>query len=69
MAKKENCGCGCVPPGKTIRTKSASATPKTPKKPAKWVRKGPLKIRWPLPEGRNAPRHPRSFFLILAHPP
>jgi hypothetical protein len=35
MAKKENCGCGCVPPGKTIKTKNASKTPKTPKKPAK----------------------------------
>ena len=35
MAKKENCGCGCVPPGKTVKTKNASKTPKAPKKPAK----------------------------------
>lgn len=35
LAKKGNCGCGCVPPGKTIKTKNASKTPKTPKKPAK----------------------------------
>ena len=35
MAKKENCGCGCVPPGKKVKTKNESKTPKTPKKPAK----------------------------------
>ena len=35
MAKKMNCGCGCVPPGKTVRKKSASKNTKTPKKPAK----------------------------------
>ena len=35
MAKKMNCGCGCVPPGKTVKTKNESKTPKAPKKPAK----------------------------------
>jgi len=35
MAKKENCGCGCVPPGKKVPTKNGSKNPKTPKKPAK----------------------------------
>jgi len=35
MAKKGNCGCGCVPPGKKIKTKNGSKNPKTPKKPAK----------------------------------
>jgi hypothetical protein len=35
MAKKMNCGCGCVPPGKTVKTKKESKNPKTPKKPAK----------------------------------
>jgi hypothetical protein len=35
MAKKTNCGCGCVPPGKKIKTKNESKPPKSPKKPAK----------------------------------
>jgi hypothetical protein len=35
MAKKMSCGCGCVPPGKTVKTKNKSKNPKTPKKPAK----------------------------------
>lgn len=36
MAKKENCGCGCVPPGKTIKTKNAKAEKtKAPKKQTK----------------------------------
>jgi hypothetical protein len=35
MAKKMNCGCGCVPPGKTVKTKNGTKNPKTPKKPAK----------------------------------
>jgi len=35
MAKKMNCGCGCVPPGKTVKIKSGSKNPKTTKKPAK----------------------------------
>jgi len=32
MARKGNCGCGCVPPGKT---KKKEKTPKLPKKQAK----------------------------------
>jgi hypothetical protein len=33
LAKKENCGCGCVPPGKTVQSKPPKK--QTAKKPAK----------------------------------
>jgi hypothetical protein len=32
MAKKENCGCGCVPPGKTAKQKIKTGKKKTTKK-------------------------------------
>lgn len=32
MAKKENCGCGCVPPGKTAKQKIKTGKTKTIKK-------------------------------------
>jgi len=32
MAKKMNCGCGCVPPGKTAKQKVKTEKAKTPKK-------------------------------------
>jgi hypothetical protein len=32
LAKKMNCGCGCVPPGKTAKRKVKTETTKTPKK-------------------------------------
>jgi hypothetical protein len=32
MAKKENCGCGCVPPGKTAKQKVKTGKTKTTKK-------------------------------------
>jgi hypothetical protein len=32
LAKKENCGCGCVPPGKTAKRKVKTENAKTPKK-------------------------------------
>jgi hypothetical protein len=32
MAKKMNCGCGCVPPGKTAKRKVKTENAKTPKK-------------------------------------
>jgi hypothetical protein len=35
LAKKGNCGCGCVPPGKTSKQNSNAEKPKAPKKPAK----------------------------------
>jgi hypothetical protein len=30
--KKKNCGCGCVPPGKTAERKVKTEKAKTPKK-------------------------------------
>lgn len=35
LAKKENCGCGCVPPGKTSKSNTKSEKTKAMKKPAK----------------------------------
>lgn len=35
LAKKENCGCGCVPPGKTSKPNAKAETAKEPKKKAK----------------------------------
>lgn len=35
MAKKENCGCGCVPPGKKGKTNAETEKTKAPKKQAK----------------------------------
>lgn len=35
LAKKENCGCGCVPPGKTIKRNVKAEKAKTPKKQTK----------------------------------
>lgn len=32
MAKKENCGCGCVPPGRTVKQKTKAGKGKAPKK-------------------------------------
>jgi hypothetical protein len=32
MAKKMNCGCGCVPPGKTAKRKIKTEKVKTPRK-------------------------------------
>jgi len=32
MAKKMNCGCGCVPPGKAAKRKVKVEKPKAPKK-------------------------------------
>jgi len=32
MAKKENCGCGCLPPGKTAKPKFKIEKAKKPKK-------------------------------------
>ena len=32
LAKKENCGCGCVPPGKTTKQKVKTGKTKTTKK-------------------------------------
>jgi len=32
LAKKENCGCGCVPPGKTAKRKVRTEKAKAPKK-------------------------------------
>jgi hypothetical protein len=32
MAKKMNCGCGCVPPGKTAKQKVKTEKAITPKK-------------------------------------
>jgi len=32
MAGKVNCGCGCVPPGKTAKRKVKSEKVKTPRK-------------------------------------
>jgi hypothetical protein len=35
MAKKENCGCGCVPQGKKIKPNPKMEKTKAPKKQAK----------------------------------
>ncbi len=35
LAKKENCGCGCVPPGKTGKPNVKTEKAKGPKKPSK----------------------------------
>jgi hypothetical protein len=35
LAKKENCGCGCVPPGKTSKPNAKTEKAKATKKPAK----------------------------------
>lgn len=35
LAKKENCGCGCVPPGKTIKPNAKQEKTKAAKKPTK----------------------------------
>jgi hypothetical protein len=35
LAKKENCGCGCVPPGKEAKAKAKAVKPKAPKKQTK----------------------------------
>jgi hypothetical protein len=35
MAKKTNCGCGCVPPGKTAKRKVKSERVKAPDKKRK----------------------------------
>jgi hypothetical protein len=35
LAKKENCGCGCVPPGKTDKTNAKAEKSKGTKKQAK----------------------------------
>jgi hypothetical protein len=35
LAKKENCGCGCVPPGKTNKPNAKTEKAKEPKKQAK----------------------------------
>jgi hypothetical protein len=32
LAKKMNCGCGCVPPGKTAKRKVKTESAKAPKK-------------------------------------
>lgn len=32
LTKKTNCGCGCVPPGKTAKRKVKTEKEKTPKK-------------------------------------
>jgi hypothetical protein len=32
--EKKDCGCGCVPPGKTAERKNKVEKPKTPKKQA-----------------------------------
>lgn len=35
LAKKENCGCGCVPPGKTVKPNAKADKTKAPKKKSK----------------------------------
>lgn len=35
LVKKENCGCGCVPPGKTSKPNAKAEKAKGPKKPSK----------------------------------
>jgi hypothetical protein len=35
LAKKGNCGCGCVPPGKAVKPNVKAEKTKAPKKPAK----------------------------------
>jgi len=35
LAKKENCGCGCVPPGKKSKPNTKAEKTKAPKKQAK----------------------------------
>ncbi len=35
LAKKENCGCGCVLPGKTSKPNAKAEKAKATKKPAK----------------------------------
>jgi hypothetical protein len=35
LAKKENCGCGCVPPGKTGKPNAKEEKAKKPKKSSK----------------------------------
>jgi hypothetical protein len=35
LAKKENCGCGCVPPGKKSKPNTKVEKTKAPKKQAK----------------------------------
>jgi hypothetical protein len=35
LAKKKNCGCGCLPPGKTGKTNAKAEKTKAPKKTAK----------------------------------
>ena len=35
LAKKGNCGCGCVPPGKTSKPNAKAEKTKASKKPAK----------------------------------
>jgi hypothetical protein len=35
LAKKGNCGCGCIPPGKTGKSNARIEKAKEPKKPAK----------------------------------
>jgi hypothetical protein len=35
LAKKENCGCGCVPSGKEAKAKAKAVKPKAPKKQTK----------------------------------
>jgi hypothetical protein len=32
MAKKENCGCGCIPPGKTRKQNIKTGKGKAPRK-------------------------------------
>jgi len=35
LAKKKNCGCGCVPPGKTSKQNAKAEKTKAPKKQTK----------------------------------
>jgi hypothetical protein len=35
LAKKENCGCGCVPSGKEAKAKAKAVKQKAPKKQTK----------------------------------
>jgi hypothetical protein len=35
LGKKGNCGCGCVPPGKTGKSSAKAEKAKGPKKPSK----------------------------------
>ena len=35
LAGKKNCGCGCVPPGKTSKTNAKAEKAKGPKKSSK----------------------------------